>query len=191
MYGQQEEVIKTISNLKPKYLDSLNSYVTFGLDEPLEVQDTIYVGWIQTDERNLQIGYDVNSSKGYENLFILTNNVWSKSNIAKSRAGSPMIRLILDGIRKYSTNQVVNSETKNNLSRISFYPNPTSQHINFQIKERRNMDISIYDMMGKLVFQQGLKEGYIDVSHLQNGFYFMHLTAEGQLLQTDKLQIVR
>ena len=102
-----------------------------------------------------------------------------------------MIRLILDGIRKYSTNQVVNSETKNNLSRISFYPNPTSQHINFQIKERRNMDISIYDMMGKLVFQQGLKEGYIDVSHLQNGFYFMHLTAEGQLLQTDKLQIVR
>ena len=191
MYGQQEEVIKTISNLKPKYLDSLNSYVTFGLDEPLEVQDTIYVGWIQTDERNLQIGYDVNSSRGFENLFILTNNVWSKSNIAKSRAGSPMIRLILDGIRKYSTNQVVNSETKNNLSRISFYPNPTSQHINFQIKERRNMDISIYDMMGKLVFQQGLKEGYIDVSHLQNGFYFMHLTAEGQLLQTDKLQIVR
>ncbi len=191
MNGQKEEVIKTITNLKPEYLDSLNNFITFGLSEPIEVQDTIYVGWVQTDERNLQIGYDVNSKKGFENVFISTNNVWSKSNITQSRAGSPMIRLILDGERKYATNHLVNAENKQNTSRVNFYPNPANQFINFQIEERRNIEMSVYDMMGRLVLQQVLKEGPIDVSHLQNGFYFIHLTSEGQLLQTDKLQIAR
>jgi Secretion system C-terminal sorting domain len=191
MNGQQEEVLKTLTNLKPKYLDSLNSYVTFGLDEPLEVQDTIYVGWIQADERNLQIGYDVNSAKGYDNLFILTNNVWSKSNIAKSRAGSPMIRLILDGVRKFSTNQLVNAATKSDSSRISFYPNPASQFVNFNFEEQRNIEISVYDMLGKLVIQQSSKEGLMDVSQLQNGLYYVHFTKDGQWLRADKLQIVR
>lgn len=191
MNGQQEEIIKSISNLKPKYLDSLNSFVTFGLDEPLEVQDTIYVGWIQSDERNLQIGYDVNSAKGFDNVFIMTNNVWSKSNIAKSREGSPMIRLILDGVRKYTTSEIVRANNIMDKSRIVFYPNPANEVINFQVGEHKNIDISVFDMLGKLVLHQSLKEGQADISNLNTGLYFIQFSSEGQWLQTDKLQIQR
>ena len=190
MNGQQEQVLRTITNLKPKYLDTLNGFVTFGLEDPLEVQDTIYVGWIQADERNLQVGYDVNSNKGYENMFILTNNVWSKSNIAKSKAGSPMIRLILDGTRKFATNGMAQTEARSDKKRIVFYPNPANQILNIEAGDYKNLEIHIFDMLGKLVLSQRFKEGQVDVSSLKQGIYSLHFVSNGEFIQTEKLQII-
>jgi hypothetical protein len=187
--GKQEQILKTLTKIKPQYIDSLNNFVTYGLDIPLEVQDTIYVGWVQSDERNLQVGYDANSTKGYDNIFLMLNNVWSKANVPLK--GSPMIRIILDGERKFPTNEVVNAERKLDHQKITFYPNPASQVVTIQIGEWRDVEISIYDMIGKLVLQQPLREGQLDISNLNQGLYYMKFTAEGQWIQTDKLQVIK
>lgn len=190
MNGNEEKVMNTISNLKPIYCDTLNGMVTLGLDQPLEVQDTIYVGWEQTDDRNLQIGYDVNSKKGYENIFIQSNNVWSKSNITKNRAGSPMIRLILDGVRKYSTNSIVEKKFEQNRSQIQFYPNPAASYIRFSGDIERNLSIQVFDMVGKQVLFQKMNEDDIDVSNLQSGLYIVHVrNSDGLMVLSDKLLI--
>lgn len=193
MNGIKEQVVKTISNLKPKYIDSLNSFVTFGLDEPLEVQDTIYVGWIQSDERNLQIGYDRNSNKGFENIFVELNNIWSKSNIAPTRLGSPMMRLILDGQRKYSTAGVKPQESATVKKNLIFYPNPADHSLTIQLEHTaKSMEIYIYDLMGKLVLEKSLYEtNTLDVSTLNPGMYILRLVHDSEILQTEKLQITR
>lgn len=188
--GQSENVLASITNLKPKYIDSLNNYVTFGLEQPIEVQDTIYVGWIQTDERNLQIGYDVNSARGYDNIFILTNNVWSKSNIAPSRAGSPMIRLILDGQRNFATNSVINAPQSILTEKLIFYPNPASQKVQVE-SNKTNVEVTIFDMLGRQVSSQKIKEATFDVSMLHEGIYHLHFRTNGHSFQVEKLQIVR
>lgn len=193
MNGSQEQVLRTMTNLKPKYIDSLNSFVTFALDEPLEVQDTIYVGWIQSDERNLQIGYDRNSKKGFENIFVELNNIWSKSNIAPSRLGSPMMRLILDGQRKFSTAGVKPQQAVAEKKNLMLYPNPADLSLTLQLETRsKSMEIIVYDLMGKLVLEKSLHEtNTLDVSSLNPGMYILRLVNDGEILQTEKLQISR
>jgi hypothetical protein len=193
MNGSQEQVLRTMTNLKPKYIDSLNSFVTFALDEPLEVQDTIYVGWIQSDERNLQIGYDRNSKKGFENIFVELNNIWSKSNIAPSRLGSPMMRLILDGQRKFSTAGVKPQQAVAEKKNLMLYPNPADLSLTLQLETRSKLiEIIVYDLMGKLVLEKSLHEtNTLDVSSLNPGMYILRLINDGEILQTEKLQISR
>ena len=189
MNGQSEQIIKTITNLKPIYKDTLNGYITFGLDTPLEVQDTIYVGWTQSDERNLQIGYDKNSTLGIDNTFILTNNIWSKTHVVDR--GSPMIRIILDGKRNYRSSSVNETITKV-VDKIQFYPNPASDFVDILSSEITEKEVLIYDMVGKLVCKDKFrKEHKMDLSHLNQGLYIIQFNSDGQTLQSEKLQIMR
>lgn len=188
MNGAGEKTLKTLTNIKPIYFDTLNGYATFGLDEPLEVQDTIYVGWVQTDERNLQIGYDRNSELGHNHIFIFTNNIWSKTNIVSK--GSPMMRLILDGVRKYGTNKL--SETPRLLPHISAYPNPASHFVTIETDDYKKKELIIYNLLGKNVLQTSFtKDIQTDISELDEGIYLVNILVEGKSMYQNKLQILR
>lgn len=190
MNGNKEEIIKAISNQKPKYLDTLNGFVTFGLDTPIIVQDTIYVGWVQSDERNIQIGYDKNSTLGFDHIFIMTNNVWSKSN--QIRKGSPMMRLILDGHRKYSANIIGEKKDESNRWTTSIYPNPASDYFEMSATEKEDIQIEIYNLIGNKVYSQEIKStSRIDISHLIAGVYICRFVRDGQFLHYEKLKIQR
>jgi hypothetical protein len=194
MHGKTERIIKTITNKKPLYRDSINGFVTFGLDTPLEVQDTIYVGWTQSDERNIQIGYDRNNTNGLNNTFVFLNNIWSKSNIVnnKSNGGSPMIRLILDGKRNYRGSNTAGEITIQKDEKISFYPNPVSDFLSIDAPDYSEKEMVIYDMLGKTIYKTAFKSSLkTDLSLLNNGFYIIHFIEKGKLIQSEKLQIYR
>jgi hypothetical protein len=170
-----EKIIKTIDNQKTHYIDTLNQFYVFGLDTPIIVKDSFYIGWTQTDENNLQIGYDRNSELGLPNTFIYTDNTWKKSNIILT--GSPMIRAILDGTRDYrskNTSSIVSQNQNKNVFETQLFPNPAVDFVVFESKSNTKIFFEIFDLNGKMVSKNDFKnEHKEDVSQFTKGIYLV------------------
>ena len=74
--------------------------------------------------------------------------------------------------------------TQNFLSEnnIALYPNPANTTITLNLQKNMEVDIRMFDVLGKLVIYQPdvfvSKEHTIDVSALNNGIYFVRINSE-------------
>lgn len=72
-------------------------------------------------------------------------------------------------------------ELEANTSAFFIYPNPTNKYVNVQFSDLVTTDLNMYDLLGKQVFSQSLKntDSYIiDVSNFDSGIYIIQ-TSEG------------
>lgn len=180
----KETVLKTINNKKPIYVDTMNHFVIFGLDTPVIVKDSFYIGWVQSDERNMQIGYDRNHPNGIEKMLIFTDNNWKFTSVILP--GSPMLRAILDGTRDYSTvdsneNHIVENQK---LASVNVYPNPFLDYFHIKFENEFKSIFSIYDLSGRLQRTGTLnnKENKIDATLLSQGWYLLKIQTEDQVI---------
>lgn len=176
--------IYTSLNKKPFYIDSVNGFATYLLDTPKLVSGNYYLGWSQSDTRNLQIGYDLNSTKGRPHMYIFTNGSWKKS--LSSVNGSVMIRSVF---RKYygytSSIKEVAKDT-----RFSLYPNPATAILNFDLEQKAQL--SLYAINGSLIQQMDVeKTGSISVNNLSNGLYFAKATFTNGQSKTLRFVVAR
>jgi len=167
-----DNIIGKIDNKRPDYIDHKNGYATFVFDTPIIVKDKFYIGWAQLDNRNLQIGYDLNYTKGRNHMYLYTSNSWKKSLI--NMEGSVMMRAILDG-----DYPIPNPTSISNVSKVEYikvYPNPTKSVLNIDVpKSLSNYSVSVYDYTGKqLRFIENEKT--IVVSSFNPGVYFLKIT---------------
>ncbi len=88
---------------------------------------------------------------------------------------------------------------KNNISGLKVYPNPISEKgtIGYYLKENTNVDLSIYDMQGKLVKSinlgkqnSGTHTTQFDTAELRSGSYFVMLKA-GESKAEAKLLVMK
>ena len=166
-----ENVVYALTNVTPTYVDSLNGFTTFSLDSLIPFTRTMYVGWSQIDNRNIQLGFDVNSGKGRNNMFVNLSNRWESSSI--STTGSPMIRLVLndeaDSIPS-SIDDITSQWT------FSVFPNPASEIIFIRGLERiseASYQYKIMDRMGRLVQEGRVAENGIHLQGLSSGTYLL------------------
>ena len=182
--SNKETVLKTMNNKKPIYVDTMNHFAIFGLDTPVIVKDSFYIGWVQSDERNLQIGYDRNHPNGIEKMLIFTDNNWKLTSVILP--GSPMIRAILDGTRDYSAidSNENNIAENQKLESILVYPNPFIDQIQIQFENDFKSIYSIFDLNGRLHHSGTLnrKENTIEVSNLSQGWYLLKIMTENQTI---------
>ncbi|MFC7446235.1 MULTISPECIES: T9SS type A sorting domain-containing protein [Mesoflavibacter] len=79
-----------------------------------------------------------------------------------------------------------------NLLEFSMYPNPTTNYVNLSFSNAsKNIDIAVYDVLGKQVFSKQKAELIdssftLDVSNYNNGLYFVKINSEGKTI-TKKL----
>lgn len=164
-------VLGSIENKKPDYIDYKNGFATFVFNEPIIVSDKFYIGYSQTDNRNLQIGYDMNSIKGREHMYIFTANTWKASSISLS--GSPMIRAILDGDYPIPTTTAINTVNKTEF--IKVYPNPASSQLNLEMPPSlNNYVVRVFDFAGKLLLVENNTQ-VIDVSRFTKSIYLLQI----------------
>lgn len=162
-------IIGTIELQKPDYINEKNGFATFVFDTPVIVKDKFYIGWGQTDNRNLQIGYDLNSTKGRDKMFIFAGNTWAPSAI--QLAGSPMMRAVLDGDYPIP-NPGTSIENVSKVEFIKVYPNPTSSVLNIDLPESlTNYELMVFDYTGKQVYFGN--ESQIDVAQYSKGMYLL------------------
>lgn len=160
--------IYEIVNKKPLYVDSVNGYATYVLDTPLLVNDKIYMGWSQTDERSMQIGYDLNSPLGRKHMYAYTNSVWKPSTI--SVPGSPMIRLIFD------TDYYGGSTSVKDLyytERFNVYPNPVKDELRLSGNLNEFTALTVFNLSGQQILTEQTLPNRLNLAQLSPGIYIV------------------
>ncbi len=156
----------------PRFTDSLNKFVTYHIPEGLRITGTFYVGWIQTTNDNLNVGFDrYNNSQ----LQIYYNSLgqWVNS----SFTGSLMIRPVVGkpiplGIQEQA-GEVIN---------MKVFPNPChGSTLTLQVpatgQSQKFMESSmmfVTNIYGQTLLRTGFNSN-LDVSVLSNGLYFLEI----------------
>ncbi len=82
---------------------------------------------------------------------------------------------------------LTSTTTPESTSNITVYPNPTSNYIFFDTGEAGMYDVSFFDGLGKVVFQEKIPNNRpVDVRHLPAGMYTYVLELEGEIISQGK-----
>jgi hypothetical protein len=157
--------------LKPIYVDSINGFATYVLDEPVYVEaGKFYIGWQQAENDNIQIGLDIqNSAKTKMNIY--ANGTWFTSSVE----AAPMIRPVLGKEVEF-----INTSVKE-IQQESFvvYPNPASEVLKLRVKslEFRDRLVEVFDLSGKKILSSVFtsENDTIDIAEIPSGTYIIHL----------------
>ncbi|MCF8297559.1 MAG: T9SS type A sorting domain-containing protein [Saprospiraceae bacterium] len=169
--GVPGNVIYEQAGVSPVYTSGLNEFHTYVLDNPVAVSGKFYIGWRQTSNDNLNIGFDKNTNTQTK-IFHNTIGSWNNS----LYEGSLMIRPIL-GSELYPHLGI--KTTKKNIE-FKLYPNPVNDGIlNIELSTDKIINeskfrINVYNIIGKEVLSTSYKK-FIDVSSLNNGIYFVKI----------------
>jgi len=156
----------------PYFTDSLNKFITYHLNFPLRLSGIFYVGWIQTTNDNLNLGFD-RYNDHQPDIFYNVAGQWLNS----SYIGSLMIRPIVGKPIPLGTEDVDYDRRK-----LTIYPNPctgTTIQIGIPGKENvgvstENYSFSITNLFGQVVIRGPFTRS-IDISNLPDGLYLFEL----------------
>ncbi|MBP7476979.1 MAG: T9SS type A sorting domain-containing protein [Chitinophagales bacterium] len=178
-----EKVIAELVNVKPKYFEPYNKFAVYVLDTPLILTGKVYIGWLQTDLRNLQIGYDRNSARGRSKMFVFNNGTWKASTVPLD--GSPMIRAIIDGNYKLASSiKPLDIEDY----QIRVYPNPVQDILHISSATGETKTVELIDVLGTSHINTTMNnQAEIDCQNLQRGLYILNVKKEGKIVYTGKI----
>ncbi len=162
----------------PEFAPDFLGFGLYYFDEPIPVSGTFYIGFTQTSNTQLNIGFDQNTD-AREHFLYKTLTEW-KEPILK---GSPMIRPVIG-------NAFDPSEVKNHvLTYLKIYPNPTSDYFSVEWEGSEVQSrIEIYDMVGKKMISQLINNGdAIHISDFPAGFYIVKMMNDQKIIGTQKL----
>jgi hypothetical protein len=71
---------------------------------------------------------------------------------------------------------------------VKMFPNPARDYVQFSVNSNENLDIQIFDMLGKAVLRVDSVRNAVNVSELNSGLYFVQMTLGAQK-STKKLVI--
>ncbi|MFN8310977.1 MAG: T9SS type A sorting domain-containing protein [Chitinophagales bacterium] len=179
--GFVDSAIYTSLNRKPYYIDSVNGFTTYRID-PVPVGKKFYFGWSQTDTRNLQVGYDMNSKLGSPHMYFFTSGTWKASTLVAK--GSPMIRLLMR-----RSNIFTSGIENHSISAIKVFPNPTAGLITVDVAENEAWQLQIFDARGEVVRMEDLNNP-VSLNELEAGLYLLRIErkSDGSVYQAKVLK---
>lgn len=166
--GLPGDTIRTIEGIQPEYENELNKFHLYEFAEPISIADPFYIGWMQTTEDKLNIGFDYNTVNN-DKLFYNTAGDWIQSSIE----GSVMIRPAFGDFFS-NVPEIKNKE-------ITVYPNPATDRIfiDFNDLSEFNYSLEIFDLQGRLIkSNSNVNRNFIDISNLISGVYIVRITGE-------------
>ncbi len=167
--GQPGDVIYKESVVQPEYEIGINKFHNYVLNYPVPVSGTFYVGWQQTTNDNLNLGFDRNKNN-QARIFVNIFGTWENS----IYEGSLLIRPVMgsdpnphQGFSEISAGIYLN-----------IFPNPAQDYLHidvstegFQIR-KTDLRIQIMNNMGE-VFAIKPFEERIRLHQLPSGLYFI------------------
>ncbi|MCK5839165.1 MAG: T9SS type A sorting domain-containing protein, partial [Bacteroidales bacterium] len=169
--GTPGDVIYSQGGEKPQFTNSLDQLYTYYLDSAVVVTGTFYIGWIQTTDDNLNIGFDRNNN-AQGNIFYNTSGTWIQS----MYEGALIMRPLLGkAIHDYPSNPNLPATVNLKLS-----PNPVKSSKLFidlpltlnNPMDNNDLSMEIYNIMGQVVYN-GIYQQELNVSFFDNGLYIV------------------
>jgi hypothetical protein len=166
--GVPGAVLYSQESIKPEFEDSLNYYYEYKLDTGVPVDGVFYVGWEQTSEVFLNVGFDLNRNKRTRLLY-RENGMWYFSKFQ----GALMVRPALES-RLLTPVQTIAGAPE-----WTIYPNPATDQIRVHVPDPlRVFKLHIYNMQGRFIHSFQNRET-IDISGLPAGIYILELDLNG------------
>ncbi len=157
--GLPGQIIYEKEGVLPEYENELNKFHTFNIDTILVVSGNFYVGWVQTTEDLLNIGFDKNTSIDNKIFYNITGD-WVNSKFD----GSLMIRPVFGENLITSTQEI--TEDKNKKPQIDLYPNPVSNTLHIRLENNTinsTISLSIINLRGQIIYHSDFdKEELVD-----------------------------
>lgn len=169
--GAQDSVLLRLS-VPITYSETRNEFLSikeiveasFSDFPAIELEGQFYIGWEQTTNDRMTVGYDRNNDSSSK-IFFNTGNQWLQWEPPADETGSLMLRPV------FGEADIVTS-LENDISKsFKVYPNPTSDNLYF--KGEKPKAIYIFDLKGKLVFETYNPQKELDLSSLSQGLYIL------------------
>jgi hypothetical protein len=191
--GVPGEILYTQNATKPTYSDSLNQFVAYKFAKPIFIgrRTTFYVGWMQTNDDFINLGFDRNRNH-QDKVFYNISNLWEPS----IYAGSPMIRPIFSPSERFPENPVLPPENPaSGISGVVLAPNPSADYIRMNWADDADnitaKRIEIYNVSGRLIKIENSDNNIISVSDLQAGTYIVRIYDGKKLKETKKIIVAK
>jgi len=172
--GMPGEIVREQNDFEVNH-SKLNDFQIYEFDEPVEVSDTFYIGWMKVVDDMMNVGMDINSTNE-QYKYYTSNGYWRQS----SQSGVLMIRPIFGNVNLVKNNELITDEVK-----FKIYPNPAQNYINIQFDENEyaQKDIRIIDMSGRIIKTAELYSDMetIDISEIQKGLYILEIRTQNKV----------
>lgn len=154
---------------RPEFSGKMNEFFNFEFNEPIYVEKSIFIGWQQTSELRLNVGWDVNRFS-QSKIFYNTTGNWLQTSFAGSLMMRPIFGTFNDDICEEGLAE----------SHIAAYPNPAKDILTIDGLEGDGFcSISIHNATGQKVLSHD--GGKIDISSLQPGLYIVSINDNGNI----------
>lgn len=181
------ELVENFQFKSPVYFtETRNTFAYYEFDEPVEVDGTIYIGFVQDSEAELNIGLDKNTNANPSRLYFQLGigAQWQQSSIQGSLMLRPVFKAGMIGV----WNGIDEAEPLS----IKLYPNPASTFVEVRSEDyiSESLTLVLRDLSGREVVQQVFsgRNARMDVRNLPAGMYlFEARTLNGALRYRDKL----
>jgi len=169
-----ENIVFQNDFLTPKYIDSINGFYVYKLQDflgnatPVVVDGDFYVGWLQTQEGFLNVGFDSNNDANSE-VYFNVGGAWQSSALN----GAIMIRPRVGG--DYSVYTPITNEATL-AEALVIYPNPTESVLNIQTTLTGDLFLQVYDQSGRMVISKQTSNKQLNVEQLSSGYYILKVS---------------
>jgi hypothetical protein len=165
------------------YSDHFPGFIRFRFSQPVAVDGTFYVGWKQYNEYMLNVGLDLNNRTSPQVMFYNYQGIWEMSK-------APGVIMF----RPFLYDETTGGETLVPATGVlHVFPNPASTLVTIEIPHKEGETdhlLKIFDAAGRLLDQEMIQNGPVDISRLPAGIYFITATS-GNCLYHAKLLINR
>ncbi|GAB4231117.1 MAG: hypothetical protein Tsb0034_03300 [Ekhidna sp.] len=138
----------------------INAFTRYELERPLILNGTFYVGYEQSANEYIGIGFDRSNSEAADYIYEFLNGEWLQNNRLQ---GAIMIRPVF----KPAPQLLLRAD--DSLPTLSVYPNPTNGHISI---EGDYVEVEVRNLSGQLLLREA-KTGTHDISNLEPGLYLL------------------
>lgn len=152
----------------PEFGNSLNEFQRYYLDTAVIVRDIFYIGWLQTTNDFLNVGFDLNTPNNTKNFYNISGT-WINSKFKGSIMFRPVFGPLFDS--PVSVKSIRSAP-------VLVYPNPADDMLYIKsdiLFSREPLCFKIFNIQGMLVEEGISYNGSIPVSHLPTGMYLLKL----------------
>ncbi len=187
--GKPGELLSSQSVSAPVYTKELNRFHTYMLDTAIAIASTFYIGWIQTTDDNLNIGFDRHNQSQQQMLYNVTGE-WLQS----IQQGSLMMRPV---VGKPLEKKEPGGPVSENLKSISISPNPARWgEITIDLPEEiaettspEDITLQVHSLTGQIVYHGPFRDR-LGINALTEGMYIVIVRANPGQFYAGKLMII-
>jgi len=176
--SSNETILYEEDFIHPSYVDSVNGFATYVLQNPYLVSPgTYYIGWLQTYTDMLNIGFDLNHDAS-SRMFYNTNGTWQNTLFH----GALLLRPLLGS----AIPNVAGIDHPVETPSVAVYPNPAGNQIRLAGVNLHSGDLmEVLNMLGQPVLTktpQSPGDQAMEVSSLAPGLYLLRIRSGNRVM---------